>query len=131
MALGVTPQAPVTRMFSGATSFEDSPRSLRRCMPAAGIALVGAAEQGERRPGENPEVEKRGAVLDVPDVELDPIRPGQRRAAVHLGPAGDAGLHVQPVPLPVVVLLDLVAKRRPWADHAHLAAHDVPELRQL
>jgi hypothetical protein len=35
------------------------------------------------------------------------------------------------VPLPVVVLLDLVAERRPRADAAHLAADDVPELRQL
>src|SRR5207248_10847864 len=131
MALGVTPQAPVTRMFSGATSFEDSPRWLRRCMPAAGIAFVRAAEEGSWCPGEDPQVEEGRAVLDVPDVELDPLRPGQHSAAVHLRPAGDAGLHVEPVPLPFVVLLDLVAQRRSWPDHAHLATDDVPELWQL
>src|SRR5262249_56944370 len=71
------------------------------------------------------------AVLDVPDVELDPFGPGQRGSTVDLRPAGDAGLDVEPTPLALVVLLDLVAERRPRADHAHLAANDVPELWQL
>src|SRR5437588_6332218 len=100
-------------------------------MPAARLSLVRAAEERERRAREDAEVDERRAVLDVPDVELDPFRPWQRGASVHLRPAGDPGLHVEPVPLAVVVLLDLVAERRPRADHAHLAADDVPELRQL
>ena len=41
------------------------------------------------------------------------------------------GLDLEPAPLPRRVPLDLVAKRRPRADHAHVAADDVPELRQL
>ena len=49
MARGVTPQAAVTRMFSGATGPEDSPGLLRRRVPAAGVALVGAAEQRARQ----------------------------------------------------------------------------------
>ena len=34
-------------------------------------------------------------------------------------------------PLALRVLLDLVSERRAWPDQAHLAAQDVPELRQL
>ena len=56
---------------------------------------------------------------------------GQGRAAVDLRPAGDPRLHVEPVQLPLVVLLDLVAERRARPDHRHVAADDVPELRQL
>src|SRR5688572_2474696 len=55
--------------------------------PAARLALVGAAEQGERRAGEDLQVEPRRAVLDVPDVELDALVPRQRGAAVDLRPA--------------------------------------------
>src|SRR5262249_1392839 len=128
---GVTPQAPVTRMFRGATDPQGSPGSSRFRLPTARLALVGAAEERERGSNEDPQVEARRAVLDVPDVELDPIRPRELGAAVHLRPAGDAGLDVEPVPLMLVVLLDLVAECRPRADHAHLAADDVPELRQL
>src|SRR4029079_9088493 len=131
MALGVTPQAPVTRMFSGATGSEDSPGSSRLRLPTSRLPLVRAAEEGEGRTREDPQVDERRAVLDVPDVELDPLRPGERGPAVHLGPPGDARLHVEPVPLALVVLLDLIAERGTRADHAHLAAHDVPELRQL
>ena len=70
-------------------------------------------------------------MLDVPDVELDPVRPRQRRATVNLRPAGQARPDVEPLALPLGVRLDLVAQRRPRPDQAHLAAHDVPELRQL
>ena len=48
-----------------------------------------------------------------------------------LRPAGDPGQHLEPAPLPVGVPLDLVAERRPRPDQAHVAADDVPELRQL
>src|SRR5947208_300322 len=70
-------------------------------------------------------------MLDVPDIELDPLLPGKARAAVDLGPAGDARLDVEPAALAVVVALDLVGERRPRADHAHLAPQHVPELREL
>src|SRR5205807_2023729 len=70
-------------------------------------------------------------VLDVPDVELDAVVPGQCRAAIDLGPAGDPRLHLEPATLARRVALDLVGKGRSRADQAHLAPHDVPELRQL
>src|SRR3954451_20600571 len=100
-------------------------------MPAAGRALVRAAEERERRAQEDPQIEQRRSVVDVPDVELDPLGPGQSRSSVDVRPPGHARLPVEPPPLVLRVLLDLVAKRRPWPDHAHVAAEDVPELRQL
>jgi len=47
-------------------------------------------------------------VLDVPEVELDPLGPGELRATVDLRPAGDPRLDVEPVPLALVVLIHLV-----------------------
>jgi len=85
----------------------------------------------ERRAQEDLQVDERRAVLDVPDVELDALVPRQPRPAVHLGPAGETGLDLEPPALPRRVALDLVGERGPRADHAHVAPDDVPELRQL
>src|SRR5690349_16870143 len=87
--------------------------SLSTCTPAASLALVGSAEEGERRAQEDPQVDARRAVLDVPDVELDPLLPRQGGAPVDLRPAGEAGLHVEPAALALRVLLHLVAQGRP------------------
>ena len=70
-------------------------------------------------------------MLDIPDVKLDAVVPRQLCTAVDLGPARQPGLHVQPPPLPWRVLLHLVTQGRPWSDHAHFPAQDVPELRKL
>src|SRR5262245_34088740 len=99
--------------------------------PAARAALVCPGEEGERRLGEDLEVDHRRAVVDVPDVELDPVLPRHGRPAVDLRPARDPRLDLQAATLPRRVPLDLVRARRPRADHAHVAADDVPELRQL
>ena len=99
--------------------------------PAAGRAAIGPAEERQRRSEQDREVDLRRAVLDVPDVELDPVRPRERRAPLNLRPAGEPGADLEAAALVLVVLLDLVAKRRARPDHAHVAAQDVPELRQL
>src|SRR4051794_7393975 len=104
---------------------------LRRLRPATGLALVRAAEERERRPEQDLQLEERRAVLHVPDVELDPVGPRQLGAPVDLRPAGDPGLDVEAVALVVVVALDLVAERGPRPDDRHVAADHVPELRQL
>ena len=67
-----------------------------RVEPAAGQEQPGGAEQDAH-------VEEQRAVVHVPDVQLDPLRPGERRATVHLCPAGDAGLDLEPPPLAVGV----------------------------
>src|SRR3954470_23767080 len=99
--------------------------------PAPGRALVGAAEEGERRPEEDQEVGLPVVVAHVPEVELDPLSPGERGAPVDLRPARDPRLDVEAVELAFVVLVDLVAERGPRPNDRHVAAHDVPELRQL
>src|SRR4051794_2271018 len=108
-----------------------SQRSGTSVTPAARRTLVRPADERERRPQEDAQVEHRRPVLDVPDVELDPLCPGQGGTAVDLRPPRDSGLHLEAAPLPRRVLLHLVAKRRPRPDDAHLAAQDVPELGQL
>src|SRR5215471_4334251 len=112
------------------TARERSRRS-GRLTPAAGCALVRAGEERARRAEQDPGVDAWRPVLDVPEVEVDSLVPGERRATVDLCPAGQARLHREAAQLPLGVALDLVAKRRPRPDHRHLAAHDVPELRQL
>jgi hypothetical protein len=89
---------------------------------------------GDEHPGrqpEDPQIERQAAVLGVPEVELDALRPRQRRAAVDLRPPGDAGLQRQAAPLAVGVLGDLHGDGRPRADDGHLAAQDVDEVGQL
>ena len=44
--------------------------------PASAGTLVGAAEEREGCPQQDLQVDAGRAVLDVPDVELDPLRPG-------------------------------------------------------
>src|SRR5207248_6167853 len=99
--------------------------------PAAGLALVRAGEEGERRSREDLQVEPGRAVLDVPDVELDPIVPRQACSSVDLRPAGDAGPDVETPALSRRVALDLVRERGAGADEAHVAADDVPQLWQF
>src|SRR5882672_4998077 len=70
-------------------------------------------------------------MLDVPDVELDPLFPRQPCAAVDLRPAGDARPHFEAAALTGCIALDLVRERGAGADETHVAAHDVPQLRQL
>ena len=81
----------------------------RRLAPAAGLAAVEPVA-GDRHAGaerEDAQVEPQRRVLEVPEVELDPLGPGQRRAAVDLRPAGEARARVQPPALAVGVAVDL------------------------
>jgi hypothetical protein len=70
-------------------------------------------------------------VFDVPQVELDPLGPGELRATVDLRPAGDPRLDIEAVALMFVLLVELISKRRARADQRHVATNDIPELRQL
>src|SRR4051812_49001873 len=99
--------------------------------PAAGLPAVGPADERKRRARQDLEVDLRRAVVDVPDVELDPLLPRQRRPPVDLRPAGDPRPHLETAPLTRCVPVDLVAQRRAGADQAHVAADDIPQLRQL
>src|SRR5690349_12032874 len=81
----------------------------RRLAPAAGLAAVEAVARGDHAHagGEDEEVVAQRGAPDVGEVELDPLVPGERRAAVDLGPARDAGERVEPVALALRVAVDL------------------------
>src|SRR3954453_3113627 len=90
---------------------------LARRRPAR-LALVEpvADDHHARAAPEDLQVHAQAAVLDVPEVELDALGPRQRRAAVDLGPAGQAGAHGEPAALALGVLRDLRRQRRARPD---------------
>src|SRR5262249_31401422 len=92
--------------------------------------LAAPAELAERAP-EDLQVEPEGPVVEVPEVQVDSLRPADRLAPVHLRPAGDARLDRQAAAVVVGVAGDLLDEIRARPDEAHLAAQHVPELRQL
>src|SRR3954470_9969426 len=66
------------------------------------------------------DVEPHGAMLDVPEVELDALVPRELRAPVDLRPPGDAGLHGQAPALALGVAVDLHRDGRPRPDDRHV-----------
>src|SRR5688572_32818548 len=101
--------------------------------PASGhAALEHAADQSEPH---DLEVECHRPVFDVVQVVFDPLLERCISApAIHLRPAGNAGLHLvaQHVLRDLVLeLLDEERALRARADDRHLALEHVPELRQL
>ena len=70
-------------------------------------------------------------MLDVPEIELDPVRPRQGRAPVDLRPTGDPRLDGQSTPLAGRVLLHLCGHCGTRPHDRHLAAQDIPQVRQL
>src|SRR5215208_616006 len=70
-------------------------------------------------------------MLDVPDVEFDPLLPRDPRAPMDLGPAGDPRPQIQSPELTRRVELDLGWERRARTDDPHLAAQHVDQVRQL
>src|SRR5215211_4445932 len=103
-----------------------------RCHRALRIPVQAVAgDQQAQGPREDAQVEAGRAMLDVPDVQLDPLLPGDPGAAVDLSPSRDAGRHVQPAALMGRVQLDLRLQGRARADDGQVAAEDVEEVRQL
>ena len=90
-----------------------------------------AAEDGAHGEPDDPEVDAGRGVVDVPDVVAELGGPVEGVAAVHLGPARDAGRGVEAAALLGVVPLDVGEWQRTRADEAHVAAHHVPQLREF
>ena len=100
----------------------------------AHVGVVGVGEDLEDGQKEDFGVQGQGDVLHVPDIQLNAAVPLHVLPAVGLGPAGDAGPHVEHVPLELVVVLNgpgMVGEGRPGADEGHIPLEDVPELGQL
>ena len=70
-------------------------------------------------------------VLEVEEVEPDEVVEVQLRAARHLPQPGDARQHEVALAMPVLELVVVALGQRPRPDERHLAARDVPQLRQL
>ena len=64
-------------------------------------------------------------MVDVPDVELDPLLPGDAGAALDLRPAGDPGANLVTAVLVRGEVGDLGGDGRAGTDDRHLAAKDV------
>ena len=77
------------------------------------------------------EVNPDGPVADVPGVHGDALFVGGVAAAAGLPHAGDAGQDHAVLAEVVAVALDFFGDNRARADEAHVAADDIPELRQL
>src|SRR5262245_49529985 len=139
---------PVSRLSMPMTEYPRSSSASARCdpmNPAAPVMTtrgmevsvsVGVLLQAlqEREPHDF-QIEADRPVLDVVQVVFDALLEGGVAApAVHLRPAGDAGLHLVPQHVlrdPVLELLDEERTLRTGADDRHVAAEHVPELRQL
>src|SRR5688572_5856347 len=142
---------PVNRLSMPTTEWPRSSSASDRCdpmKPAAPVmtildivetedlASVGVLLKAthEREPHDL-EVEADRPVLDVIQVVFDALlERGVAAPAVDLRPAGDAGLDLVAQHVlrdAVLELLDEVGALRPRADDRHVAADDVPELRQL
>src|SRR5205823_5084757 len=100
--------------------------------PSEGLTLQNAAEE---RHAHDLQIESDRPVLDVIEVELDAFfERGVAAPAVHLRPAGDAGLHFVPEHVLREAMLELVDKERPLGprpDNGHIALEDVPNLWEL
>src|SRR5438552_5597786 len=68
---------------------------------------------------------------DVPEIELNALRPGDRIAALHLSPAGDPGSNHEPTPLVIGITGNLLGQGRSRADQAHVTDQHIPQLRDL
>src|SRR5919106_2814076 len=70
-------------------------------------------------------------MVDVPDVELDPVLPRDAGPPIDLGPPREPRLDLQPPTLPRRVQLDLRGERGARADDRHLPTDHVEQVRQL
>src|SRR5690606_28098265 len=125
-----TPIPPPTTATARRTT-PPAPES-RKTDASVGVRMPHAAEQREH---DDLEIQPERPVLDVVEVVLDALlEVGIAAPAVHLGPAGDPGLHHVLLHVLRHLLLELRDEHRPLRarpDDRHLALEHVDELRQL
>ena len=80
---------------------------------------------------EDPEVEPQAPLIDIPDVEPEPLAEYDRVPPVDLRPASDAGQHLMPPVLLRRVVRQVFHEQRTRSHQRHVAPHDVPQLRQF
>src|SRR5438874_2515210 len=101
-------------------------------MPLASLCAPAEKHDGDGL-DEDPQVEERGPVVNVFEVERDPaVEAGDVVAPADLPEAGDAGLHAESAAVSGGFdALDLVHRERSRTDEAHVAFEDVPELSEF
>src|SRR5215208_2221048 len=105
----------------------------RRLPPPTRLPAVEPMARGDHADAgrEDEEVVAEGGLVEVGEVQLDPLVPGQRGAAVDLRPTRDPRPGVEPVALALRVAVDLHLDGGAGPDEGHLAAQDVDEVREL
>ena len=88
----------------------------------ARLTVPRAFRRGAEGLPQDAQIEPQGLVVDVPDVEGEPVAPGQVSASVDLGPSRDAGQHRVPAPLFPRVARNIADRQRPGTNEAHFAA---------
>src|SRR5262249_27690890 len=95
------------------------------------ITRTDAGEDRAYRPAHDRQVEHCAPVVDVPDVERQPIVPRERVAAAHLDEASDARTHLVPASLIRRIAWKILRQEGPRTDQRHFASEHIQKLRQL
>ena len=80
---------------------------------------------------DNLHIQREADVVYIVHIVGKPFLPRRKVSPVHLCPAGEPGANVMAVMLLFVIQRQVLHQQRSWAHEAHLAAEDVPQLRQL
>src|SRR5665213_2928687 len=97
----------------------------------AGRADSLAPQDAPQGQAEYLDVEPEGSVIDIPHVEGELLVPGNRVSPADLRQTGDSRPDLVPPRLSRCVAFEIAHQQRSWADQAHVAAQDVPELGQF
>src|ERR1019366_206060 len=76
-------------------------------------------------------IEPEAPVVHIPHIRLELLLPSKAVAAIHLRPAGDAGLDLMAAPLERGVSVQVLREQRPRTHQTHVSLEHVPELWQL
>jgi len=90
-----------------------------------------AFEHGSQGPDKKAEIETHRCMLDVPDVEVEPLGPTEGVASRDLGEAGDAGSNAVASPVSVGIERKVLHEQRARSDETHLAAQHVEQFGQF
>ena len=89
-----------------------------------------AEDPGERR-GNNLQIQPKGAMVDIPDIEFEFLFPGDGIPAVNLSPTSDSRLDFLAPQLFRRVAMQILHEQRPGSHKAHLTVQDVQQFGQL
>src|ERR1051325_3801788 len=81
-----------------------------------------ARQNFHQRLAENPEIEPKGLVINIPHVERELLLPGNIVSSVHLSPAGNSRQYFVTTKLLLVIAIAIVRMQRARPDQAHLSA---------